>query len=145
MTSEQHPLPLNENQRRHFAVILASLENTLLEIVALAGDDAADTRRLTNLAHDLPRDYLARVRPAIDEITAQMEQLSRAIGLAPHPESKARAIAAMLTSQLNQFQDSSARTLKRYGKVDPKLAGELDPVLLSIEQRLGELKAALKN
>jgi hypothetical protein len=28
--------------------------------------------------------------------------------------------------------------------VDPGLAGELDPVLASIEERLGELKAELK-
>jgi hypothetical protein len=137
-------MELNDPQRRHFAVILQSLENTLLEIIALAGDDAPDTRHLTHLAHDLPPGYLARVRPAIDAITEQMERLSRAIGLDPHPESKARAIGAMLTAQLNQLQDSSARTLKRYGKVDPGLAGELDPVLASIEERLGELKAELK-
>ena len=137
-------MELNEPQRRHFAVILQSLENALLEIVALAGDDAPDARHLTRLAHDLPPDYLARVRPAIDAIAEQMAQLSRAIGIDPHPESKARAIAAMLTAQLNQLQDSSARTLKRYGKVDPGLAAELDPVLRSIEGRLGELKAALR-
>ncbi len=76
VTSEQHPLPLNDPQRRHFAVILQSLENTLLEIVALAQDDSPDTRHLTNLAHDLPPGYLARVRPAIDAITEQMEDLA---------------------------------------------------------------------
>jgi len=144
MSPEPITFELNEHQRRHFAVILASLENALEEIVALAAHDASDGRHLTELAHDIPEGYYQRVRPAIDAIRTQLVQLAEAMQVEPHLQSKGRTIRAMLTAQINQLQDSYARTLKRYGAVDPHLASALDPRLEAIEQALTEMRAALR-
>ena len=137
-------LPLTEPQRRRFAVILASLEDALVNIERQASDTAPDARRLTALEHDLPPDFAERAAPAIAVLRARLRALADAMHLETHHESRTRRIGAMLTSQMNQIQDSYARKLRGYGKVDPELAPRLDPVVEEMEAALADLRAMLR-
>jgi hypothetical protein len=125
-------------------VVLASLEDALVSIERLASDSASDARRLTELEHDLPAGFAERAAPAIALLRARLRALADAMELDTHHESRARRVAAILTSQINQVQDSYSRKLKGYGKVDPELAPRLDPVLEEMERALVELRAELR-
>jgi hypothetical protein len=125
-------------------VVLASLEDALVSIERLASDSAVDARRLTALEHDLPEGFAERAAPPIAMLRARLRALADSMQLETHHESRARRIAAMLTSQINQVQDSYSRKLKGYGKVDPELAPRLDPVLEEMERALVELRAELR-
>jgi hypothetical protein len=144
VTKDAGPFPLNEPQRRRFAVILASLEDALDAISSAAADSAPDTRRMTALANDLPEGFLQQAAPAIAALRRELTQLADALHLEAHPESKARLVRSVLTGQLNQIQDSYARKLRGYGRVDPELAPQLDPIMEAMEAALIELRSVLK-
>lgn len=137
--------PLSEPQRRHFEVILASLENALLEVEQLARADSPDARRLTQLEDDLPDGFLDRSQEAVERLRRQLRQLADQMQLEAQHHSKGRTIGAILTAQVTQIQDSYARMLRGYGHVDPDLAPRLDPELASMEEELAELRAILRD
>ncbi len=144
MSGTPDRFPLNEPQRRHFAVMLASLEESLHRIEMLAGDDTPDARRLTQLQHDVADDFLPRTAPVVAALRAQLNELADAMDLGAHHQSKARTIGALLTSQMLRVQDSYARKLRGYGTVDPRLAPELDPIMESMERMIAALRAELR-
>jgi hypothetical protein len=137
-------LPLNEPQRRHFAVMLASLEDALGHIESLARNDTPDTRLLTRLRHDVPSGFITHAAPFIASLRGRLRELTTRMSLDAHPESKERWIHALLTSQIVHTQDSYARNLGGYGAVDHRLASQLDPIMHSMETALVEIRAALR-
>ena len=144
MSSNTERFPLNEPQHRHFAVMLASLEDALHRVESLAGDNTPDPRRLTQLQHDVADDLAERTAPLIAALREQLSELAAAMELGAHNQSKYRTIGALLTSQMLHVQDSYARKLRGYGTVDPRLSAELDPIMESMERALAELRAELR-
>lgn len=138
-------MPVNGPQRRHFEVVLASLENALVHVETLARADSPDARRLTQVEHDLPAGMFERMVPRIAALREHLSRLAAGMRLEAHVRSEARTINALLTSQIVHIQDSYAHTLRGYGDVDPRLAAQLDPVMESIERELVALRAELRH
>ncbi len=134
------PIPLNDPQRLHFEVILASLEKALSRIEQISmGTEHADCR-LTRMDEDLPANFQARAAPLVEQLRAQVASLSTAMGLRERHASSVRTLRAVVTSQLVKIEDSSSSRLRGYGAVDPLVEARLDPALHALQ---GDLHALL--
>lgn len=137
-------LHLNESQRRHFAVVLAKLEDTLDEVDRLARPGAkAQHRSLTLLADDLPADFASRTAAVSNTVRARIADLAAQLGLAPQPASRSRTVRALLIGETVRLQDSVSRALKGYGALDPRAPDVIDPALGELISLLGKLLRAL--
>lgn len=126
---------LNENQRRHFSVLLVSLDEALARIEQLSASDREAWGPLTRYAEDLPGRFSAEVHPLVEDLRARILHLSTLLGTAPRQMSRARSIRAMVTSATIRLEDSRARGLRGYGAVDASVREELDPVLDDLIER----------
>jgi len=139
------PLPLNESQRRHFEVVLASLEESLARItetMARAGDAE---RALSGTEDDLPARFVETAPAAIARAREQLRALAAAMRIEPRTHSAARSVRAILTSHIVELEDSDAKRLRAYGAVDPSLAPRLEPALAELRATLQGLRAALRD
>jgi len=130
------PPVLNENQRRHFEVVLSMLEDSLTRIEALCNPASATPDVLTLVEDDLPDDVARRAQPVIESIRAQVARLASDLELAPRRLSRRRAVQALLTSEVIRIDDSARHQLRGYGAVDPRFDDVVAP-------RLGEIRDAL--
>jgi hypothetical protein len=136
---------LNGPQRRHFEVVLASLEDALVRIEQLAGATGPDARLLTQRSADVRAGFSARVAAPIASIRERIGRLVRATKLEARRPSTARTIRALLNAQIVHLQDSSAHRLRAYGDVDPRATTTLDPELQAIERDLFGILEALRD
>ena len=131
-----HPHPvLNENQRRHFSVLLVGLDEALARIEQLADRDRRAWGPLTDYADDLPERFATEAAPLIADLRARIVHLSELLGTEGRQMSRSRSIRAMVTSSTIRLEDSRARGLRGYGAVDPTVHEQLDPVLDDLIQR----------
>ena len=137
-------LHLNESQRRHFAVVLAKLEDTLDEVDRLARP-AAQTQRssLTLLADDLPSDFASRTAAVSSTVRGRIADLAAQLGLAPQRASRLRTVRALLHAETVCLQDSLSRALKGYGALDPRAPDVIDPALAELIALLGTMLRAI--
>ena len=131
---EPHPV-LNENQRRHFSVLLVSLDEALARIEQLSDRDRHAWGPLTDYSDDLPGRFSGEAEPLIADLRARIVELSALLGTEPRRMSRARSIRAMVTSATIRLEDSRARGLRGYGAVDPSVHERLDPVLDDLIER----------
>ena len=137
-------LHLNESQRRHFAVVLGKLEDTLDEVDRLARPGAQTQRRsLTLLADDLPPDFGSRTAAVSTTVRARIADLAAQLGVAPQPASRSRTVRALLIGETVRLQDSVSRALKGYGALDPRAPEVIDPALGELIALLGTILRAL--
>ncbi|HEX8725632.1 MAG TPA: hypothetical protein VF737_09605 [Gemmatimonadaceae bacterium] len=129
------PPVLNEHQRRHFSVLLVSLDEALARVEQLADRDRRTWGPLTDYADDLPARFAAEAAPLIADLRTRLVSLSVLLGTAPRRMSRARSIRAMVTSANIRLEDSRARGLRGYGAVDPSVREQLDPVLDDLIER----------
>lgn len=120
---------LNDNQRRHFSVLLVSLDEALARIEELSDRDCRAGASLTAYTDDLPQRFSAEAGPMIADLRARIVQLAALLGTEPRRMSRARSIRALVTSAAIRLEDSRARGLRGYGTVDPSVQEQLDPVL----------------
>jgi hypothetical protein len=131
-----HPHPvLNENQRRHFSVLLASLDEALARIEQLSDRERRVWGPLTEYADDLPGRFTGEAEPLIVDLRRRIVHLSELLGTESRQMSRARSIRAMVTSATIRLEDSRARGLRGYGAVDPSVHEQLDPVLDDLIER----------
>jgi hypothetical protein len=132
--TDPHPV-LNENQRRHFSVLLVSLDEALARIEQLAESARRSWGPLTEYTDDLPPRFRAEIEPLLADLRDRVVRLSAALGTDARQMSRARSIRAMVTSATIRLEDSRARGLRGYGAVDPSVHAELDPVLDDLMER----------
>lgn len=132
--SDPHPV-LNENQRRHFAVLLVGLDDALHRIELLGDPTHRIAGPLTHHTDDLPSRFDERVRPFIRDLRERIIRLAASLGTGSREHSRARSIRALVTSAVIRLEDSRARGLRGYGAVDASVAKELDPVIDDLMQR----------
>lgn len=133
---------LNANQRRHFEVLFARLEDSLAKIEqALAERDAVP--RLTIVDDDIPRAFRASAALELPRIRAEIARLASELALAPRVMSLRRTVGATLTAEAVRIEDSLSGQLRGYGSVDATVADQLDPALNALAQSLRHLSAAL--
>lgn len=126
--TELHPV-LNQHQRRHFSVLLVSLDEALARIEQLSDPGGHAWGPLTEYTPDLPPQFPAEARPLIDDLRRRLIELSEVLGTEGRRMSRARSIRAMVTSATIRLEDSRARALRGYGTVDATVHEQLDPVL----------------
>ncbi|MGH7671017.1 MAG: hypothetical protein ACRENQ_16155 [Gemmatimonadaceae bacterium] len=132
--TEPHPI-LNENQRRHFSVLLVSLDESLARIEQLSDRDRRVWGALTAYTDDLPRRFSAAADPLIADLRGRIVELAALLGTEPRRMSRTRSIRALVTSATIRLEDSRARGLRGYGTVDPTVHEQLDPMLDDLIER----------
>jgi hypothetical protein len=135
-------IALNDNQRRHYEVLLTRLEDSLSRIESFLSTPRQ--HRLTLVDDDVPPAFRAHAEAAIPQIRRQIERLAEALHLRPKAVSLRRIIGASLTTDAIRIEDSLASQMRGYGGVDPSVAERLDPALLRLAASLETLSAMLK-
>ena len=135
MTMTQLPPVLNENQRRHFSVLLVSLDEALARIEQFSARDRPSWGPLTDYADDLPPHFRDGIEPLVTDLRQRILHLAMALGTDVRQMSRTRSIRAIVTSATIRLEDSRARGLRGYGAVDPSVHEQLDPVLDDLMQR----------
>jgi hypothetical protein len=145
-TSEREPgeIRLNDNQRRHYEILFARLEQSLDQIDRAIQNEPSRAQ-LTVPVDDLPTRFIAEAAPLIAALRAMMLDLVRSLGLRPRETSRRRTIQALITSEMNGVQDGYASRLRGYGEVDPSVARYLDPQLQRLHAGLGALSQLLRD
>jgi hypothetical protein len=129
---------LNDSQRRHYEVLFARLERTLLHLDAAARED--DTRTvLTVVESDLPPRFAQEAPALIDSARAQLAMVAESLSLRPRTESRRRVCRALITSELNGLTDATSTRLRGFGAVDPSIATHLDPALEELRATVAHL------
>jgi hypothetical protein len=134
---------LNANQRRHFEVLLAMLEEELGRIDRLAAEPASPTAALTLVDDDLPAGFAGRARPMLEVTRGMIRDLAARMRLKPRRLSRRRSINAALTAAVIRIDDSLPDELRGYGAVDPRFAEEFGPALDSIRDSINGISALL--
>ena len=135
MIMTQSPPVLNEHQRRHFSVLLVSLDEALARIEQLSVRDRPSWGPLTNYADDLPPQFRGAIDPLVSDLRQRILNLATWLGTDARQMSRTRSIRAMVTSATIRLEDSRARGLRGYGAVDPSVHEALDPVIDDLMQR----------
>jgi len=135
-------IELNDNQRRHFEVLLTRLEDSLATIEMLLA--APPPRHLTQLTDDVSPGFRVLAEAEIPRLRQQVERMAAALGLRPNVVSLRRIIGAALTTDAVRVQDSLASQMRGYGAVDPSVAVRLDPALLRLADSLQQIASTLR-
>jgi hypothetical protein len=133
---------LNDNQRRHFEVLLTRLEDSLSTSEMLLA--TPPLRHLTQLSDDVSPAFRTLAEAEIPRLRGQVERMAVALGLRPNVVSLRRIIGAALTNDAVRLQDSLSPQMRGYGAVDASVAERLDPALLRLAESLQHLGSALK-
>jgi hypothetical protein len=133
---------LNENQRRHFEVLLSMLEESLQRIETLSSSLSMNGG-MSIVKDDLPSTFILEAEPLIASIRARIGRLAAVLELTPRTVSKRRTISALLTAAIIRIEDSSPEQLRGYGTVDPRFALDVAPRLREIRKALALLGSLL--
>jgi hypothetical protein len=136
---------LNANQRRHFEVLFARLEDALVRVETLLGPATGPAPVLSIIDNDLANSFRDYATPILDELRAQVAQLATVLALQPRRLSRSRVIAVTLNSEAIRVQESVSSHLRGYGDVHPSVTQHLDPILTNIAQTLNALATAVRD
>jgi len=134
------PVRLTEAQRRHFGVFVTMLEETLVEVEAIAAAREASTR-MVQAEHDLPASFQDALAPALARIRERLYVLAALVGAEARTVSDARRVQAHLVTSIVHIEETVADKLRGYGEVDPGIAARVDPVLRDLHRELSGLAA----
>lgn len=146
MTSDAtRPIVLNANQRRHFEVLFARLEDALVRVETLLAPTSGHEPVLSIIDNDLAGSFREYATPILGELRGQLGRLATALALQPRRLSRSRVIAVTLNSEAIRVQESLSAHLRGYGEVDPSVVQHLDPILFEIARTLNTLSAAVRD
>jgi hypothetical protein len=134
---------LTEPQRRHLEILFAILEEWLADIDQLASEPPRSASVLTLDIADLPSGFAPASRVALVTIRNLIRELAERLALEPRRESRMGKVRALVATAVVRVEDSYAAGLKGYGRVDPRLAEVLNPVLDRMKTALLTMGRAL--
>lgn len=134
---------LNANQRRHFEVLFARLEDSLEKVSSILASRDDQGRVLTTVHRDLPPAFRLHAEPIIEKLRRQISELATALSLEPRTLSIARVVGASLNAEAIRLEDSLSPQLRGYGAVHSSIPEQLDPVIEGMARELNGLVAAL--
>ena len=140
----QGKIHLNDNQRRHYEVLFARLEQSLDQIER-AAQGKAPASMLTMPVGDLPARFVAEAPPMIGTVRAWLADMIAVLGLRAREGSQRRTVQALITSEMVGLENSRASHLRGYGPVDASVGEHLDPALARIHGALAQLRALLRD
>ena len=141
MTHDQGSVRLNENQRRHYEILFARLERSLMQLETAARGEVPRLT-LTIVESDLPARFVREAGEVIVEARRRLAALAETVSLRPRVESRRRVCRTLITSEVNDLTDATSTRLGRFGEVDASVAEHLDPALEQLRasvSRLGDL------
>jgi len=145
MAEPRSPIILNPNQRRHFEVLFARLEDSLAKVSAVLASGDQQGRVLTVAEADVPPAFRVHAEPAIAELRRQIADLAAELSLKPRTVSTARVVSASLTAEAIRLEDSLSPQLRGYGALHPSVHQRLDPIIEGMAGELNGLVAALRH
>jgi hypothetical protein len=144
MSDIPYAIRLNANQRRHFEVLFARLEESLAKVESLMVDQGLPDFMMSVSEDDLPPAFRKTAPPVLDQLRRDIAQLSSILDLRPRMMSRRRTISAILTAEAVRFEDSLASQMRGYGAVDSSVVQHLDPRLEDMARTLTVLASSLK-
>ena len=144
MSDTRSDIRLNDNQRRHYEILFARLEQSLDHIERAIRNERSAAQLTVPIA-DLPARFTSEAGPRVADLRAMMLDIAGSLGLRPREVSRRRTIQALISSEMNGVQDGYASRLRGYGDVDPSVAQHLDPQLQRLHAGLGELAQLLRD
>ena len=133
---------LNDNQRRHYEVMFARLEQSLDQIErATRGEPAASL--MSRPIDDLPERFVRESAPIVARVRELLDEVARLLELRPRELSRRRALEALMTSEMVSVENGYATRLRGYGDVDASVTAHLDPALGQIHAALAGLRGLL--
>ncbi|HEY5546518.1 MAG TPA: hypothetical protein VIK50_10725 [Gemmatimonadaceae bacterium] len=144
MSDIPYAIRLNANQRRHFEVLFARLEESLAKVESLMVSEGPRDFTMGFTEDDLPSAFRKTAPPLLDQLRSEIAQLTSVLELRRRSVSRRRTIAAILTAEAVRFEDSLASQMRGYGAVDPSVEQHLDPRLEGIARTLNVLAKSLK-
>jgi hypothetical protein len=143
MSDTPPAIRLNANQRRHYEVLFARLEESISKIQSLMVNEWPEYT-MTVSEDDLPAAFRQTAPPQLDKLRREIAQLSNILDLRPRTASRRRTISAILTAEAVRFEDSLASQMRGYGQVDSSVRQHLDPRLENIARILNALASSLR-
>src|SRR6185295_449448 len=141
--NQQDRIRLNDNQRRHYEVLFARLEQSLDQLErATHGEPAASL--MSRPIDDLPARFTNESTPIIATVRAVLEEVAASLDLRPREVSRRRTCEALITSELIGVENGYAKQLRGYGEIDPSVGERLDPALTRVHAGLGVLRDLLR-
>ena len=138
------PIRLNDNQRRHYEVMFARLEQSLDQLErATRGEPAASI--MSRPIDDLPARFVRESAPIIETVRALLGETVRSLGLRPREQSRRRTCEALITSEMIGVENGYAARLRGYGEMDSSVAEHLDPALDGVHAGLTRLRELLRD
>src|SRR5262249_10122268 len=102
MPHDQRPVRLNESQRRHYEILFARLERSLMQLEIAARGEIPRTT-FTLVESDLPPRFAREAPEVIDDARRQLATLAQTVALRPRVESRRRVCRTLITSEVNDL------------------------------------------
>jgi hypothetical protein len=123
--------PLNSSQRTSLLITLLNFEKILRRVETLL-DSAEANGILFRPRLNISKEKRAQAHQKISAALDQIYELSRLFALDTEEQDAARLIRSEMSVHWANLLDSRSGKLKRYGKVHPQLAENLDAYILSL-------------
>jgi len=143
MSDKREAIRLNDNQRRHYEVMFARLEQSLDQIERATRGEPAQSL-MSRPIDDLPARFTRESAPIIATVRALLKDVARALELRPRELSRRRTAEALMTSEMISVENGYASRLRGYGEMDPSVAEHLDPTLAQVHAGLAALRDLLR-
>jgi hypothetical protein len=127
---------LNEHQRRHFAVVLTLLEESLAEIERVASAGTPPAGSLTAYADDLPPGFAELAAPRIAALRRHIAEMVAGLALEPGVTSRRSVVRAVASGEAVRVEDSTAKQMRGFGAVDPRFDATIQPLLDAMHAEL---------
>jgi hypothetical protein len=131
---------LNSDQLRSVTIVLRMFEEDLRQMDTWLDERQADGILYSRQLHLTPRQR-AEARNHIAAALGEITVLAEKLGLEPEVEDAAGLIRGQMSVAWANLIDSQTKKLKRYGKVHPEVAKEIDPYM----QRLAHIALELSS
>jgi hypothetical protein len=135
---------LNENQRRHFSVLLTMLAQSTSRVEDLAVARTSAESAVVEFIEDLPDGFAQHIEPHVRSLREALARLARELGIQPKRQSRRNSIRALLVTEIVRLEDSMARGLRGYGTVDPRVQEVVDPKLQVLIRELQSIRRVLE-
>jgi hypothetical protein len=136
---------LNENQRRHYHILLSMLAQSAAKLEALAAARPSADTTFVSYTNDVPDDFLPRIEPHLRALRETLLRLASELRIEPKKISRRNSIRAILVTEIVRLEDSMARGLRGYGEVDSRVRDTLDPMLDALARELQAIRRILES
>lgn len=134
---------LNLHQRRHLAVLLSMMQESIADLEALVAPRPHSSDNLTVYDDDVPPELALATPPVVRRLRDAIRRLADQLDIEPQHLSRRGCVRALVVTEIIRIEDSRSSRLRGYGPVAPGLAAVLDPVLSELRDAFQSIAGAL--